>query len=207
MRVNTDELERQAAALRYISARLCDIEDTVQQISHVLCRERFGEMFRSPLNIMARTIGNRTDEMNRMSAALQQISAIYERTERQIVDEAEHANVHHEHSLAGLIMIPKIPFWVNWTTEPTHPRYIPISRDPGEDLQIVDGLPTVDDLDWAETAQAFDGLRDALIGVHRAGFNMPVERPVFEPIHIPQAPPAHTNPDPAGMIDWTPWDV
>ena len=79
MRVNTDELERQAAALRYISARLCDIEDTVQQISHVLCRERFGEMFRSPLNIMARTIGNRTDEMNRMSAALQ-ISAIYERT-------------------------------------------------------------------------------------------------------------------------------
>ena len=141
MRVNTDELERQAAALRYISARLCDIEDTVQQISHVLCRERFGEMFRSPLNIMARTIGNRTDEMNRMSAALQQISAIYERTERQIVDEAEHANVHHAHSLAGLIMIPSVPFWVNWTTEPTHPRYIPIVPDPGEDLQIVDGLP------------------------------------------------------------------
>ena len=227
MRVNTDELDRQASALRYLSARLSEIGDTVQHISHVLCRERFGEMFRSPLNAMARSIGGRTDEMNRLSSALSQISEIYARTEREIVDEAEHANVHHEHSQPGLIAFSVLPPWATWTTEPTNPWYLPIVPDPAEDVQVVDGLPTVDDLGWSETiVQAFEELgpehtgrtpeineemqhllQDAIDSMRGRGYNPPADLPAFEPIHLPDGPPAHTNPDPAGMIDWTPLDI
>lgn len=209
MKVNTDELNRQAMELRRIAARINDIEDSVQRVSRVLSRERFGERFRSPLNSMARTITGRAEELNRMSSALQQISALYEGAETRIIDEAEHANVHYEHDLFGFITIPSILDRVLWNTQPVYPRPIPVRPNLAEDVLVVDGLPTLDDIGWEEavesvfdtpdegphcnvipipgseiTDQMRDALRDAVIRQPGTGYIPPVEIPVPTPIDV-----------------------
>lgn len=108
MKVNTDELERQAAELQNVASRINDIQDSVLRIARNLAREQFGERFRYPLNNAAASIGKRSDEMKRMRTALRQIAQLYERTEGRIVDEAEHASVHHPQNGVGAIPIPGI---------------------------------------------------------------------------------------------------
>lgn len=223
MRVNTDELNSQAAELRRIAERISDIDDTVRYVTRALCRERFGERFQSPLNNMAGSITRQTEDLIRMSSVLQQISAIYEKTEGRIVDEAEHANVHHEHISPALFSIPSMVFW---TTRPTHPRYNPITLEAGDDMLVVNGLPAADDLGWEDVIaglsdtpdtghhdparemadEALDALRDTSGNRHGRGYIPPVEIPVFEPIEIPLVPTSHADPDTTGLIDWTDWD-
>ena len=126
MKVNTDELNRQADQLRYIAYRLSDIEDSVLQISRSLSRERFGERFRMPLWQAARSIDNRSDELRRMTSALNQIARLYERTETGIVDEADHAVIHHPQWITGIIPIPRI-IPIPWMPP------IPVPHWPGRD--------------------------------------------------------------------------
>lgn len=212
MKVNTDELNRQAAELRRISARINDIEDALQRVNRGLCRERFGEKFRSPLDAMARTIAGRMDELNRMSTALLQISTLYERTENRILDEAEHANVHYDHELLTLIPIPTNWFYPMWYTRRSHYRYNLIHADPVEDVMVVNGLPTLNDIGWEAagepmfdnsgeashnnaiptpeiTEQMLDVLWDEAAEMferlHGRGYNPPGELPDFEPINLP----------------------
>lgn len=108
MRVNTDELNRQASELRRVSGQLSDLQDSVLRISRSLCRESVGERFLFPLMDAARAIGNRTDDLGKMRRALQQIARSYEMAEMRIVDEAEHASVHHEQTFFSPIRIPQI---------------------------------------------------------------------------------------------------
>ena len=120
MRVNTDELEQQAMEIRRIAARLNDIESSVFRVSRILNRERFGERFRSPLVSAAGSIMRRSDELSKMSAALLQISQLYEKTETGIMDEAEHANVHYDFMPIGIIRLP------DWIIRPIGPHPRPI---------------------------------------------------------------------------------
>lgn len=223
MRVNTDELNRQAAELKCIAARINDIEDTVLWVSQELRRECFGEQFRPPLYNMAVSIASRAEELSRMSSALKQISVLYEKAEGRVVDEAEHANVHYDRETPTLITIPGIWQRFQWQTRPTNPYYIHLPTDPAEDVQVVDGLPTLDDIGWEDVVERVgdnsnegshpnpgpditDALRDAVNGrfdaEHGRGYIPPVELPGFDPIRISQ-----NSADQSGLIDWTPWDA
>lgn len=108
MRVNTDELQRQADELQAVARRLNDIQDSVLRIARNLGREQFGERFRYPLNSAAASVGRRSEELRRMRSALRQISQLYERTETGIVEEAEHASVHYQQNGIGSVSIPDI---------------------------------------------------------------------------------------------------
>lgn len=106
MKVNTDELQRQAAQLRNLSVRLNNIQDSVLQVSRVLSQESIGEKFRQPLRKAAENINRRSAELDRMRAALRQIAQMYEETELRIVDETEHATVRYPDSIVGEIHLP-----------------------------------------------------------------------------------------------------
>lgn len=108
MRVNTDELQRQADELQAVARRINDIQDSVLRITRNLCREQFGERFRYPLNQAAASVGRRSEDLRRMRTALQQISRHYEVTETRITDEAEHASVHYEQNGIGSLPIPDV---------------------------------------------------------------------------------------------------
>lgn len=108
MRVNTDELTRQAYQLRSVANRLNDIQDSVLRIARNLSRESVGERFYPSLRQAANAIGERSDDLRKMRAALSQISRLYEKSEGQIIDEAQHAAVHYEQRPTGVISIPRI---------------------------------------------------------------------------------------------------
>ncbi|MBQ6839675.1 MAG: hypothetical protein IJO45_03175 [Oscillospiraceae bacterium] len=108
MKVNTAELNRQAAQLRSAARRMGDIQESVLRITRVLSQQSVGEKFRQPLNAAARSIVSRETELMRMGAALNQIADLYEQTELRIVDEAEHATVRYPHLIVGEIHVPTI---------------------------------------------------------------------------------------------------
>lgn len=125
MRVNTDELQRQADELQAVASRMNDIQDSVLRIARNLGREQFGERFRYPLNSAAASVGKRSEELRRMRSALQQISRLYERTETGIVEEAEHASVHHQQNGIGSISIPDIQGIINDAVNIVGPGGVP----------------------------------------------------------------------------------
>lgn len=106
MRVKTDELARQADELHSMAYRLNDIQDTVLRITRNLSLESVGEKFRPKLQLAARAIGERSDELRRMRVALNQIAQLYERCEMTVLDEADHAVVHHDHRVIRGVRIP-----------------------------------------------------------------------------------------------------
>lgn len=108
MKVNTGELERQASELQAVAGKVNDIQDSVLRIMRNLSRQQFGERFVLPLTSAAMSVSRRSDELKSMRNALRQIAQLYERTEMNIKDEAEHATVHHEQSNIGSVPIPDI---------------------------------------------------------------------------------------------------
>lgn len=117
MRVNTEELQRQADELLRVAGRVNDIQDSVLRIARNLGREKFGEDFRTPLNGAAAALGRRSEDLRKMRGALQQISRLYERAEMNATDEAEHAAIHHRHSEIGSVSIPDIQGGSGWSID------------------------------------------------------------------------------------------
>jgi hypothetical protein len=107
MKVNTEELNRQASQLRRLAQRLNDLQDSVLRITRNLARESVGERFLPALTSAAQEIGKRSDDMGQMRRALQQIAEMYETAEMRIVDEAEHAIAVPAFGLIRQIRIPR----------------------------------------------------------------------------------------------------
>lgn len=108
MKVNTDELVRQASQLQNAARRLSDIQDSVARIAINMSRESEGERFRRSLLAAIASIGRRNDEVKMLRTALNQIAEAYERSEVQIVDEAQNAAVHYLTDIVGRIALPPI---------------------------------------------------------------------------------------------------
>lgn len=187
MKVNTVELDLQSMALRLAAARINEIQSTVLQVSRRLRSERFGERFVGPLNAAVASIDNRGDEINGLRIALQQIASAYEKAEAHIVDEAEHASIHHEFLASGMITLPA---GIIYPVLPVPNPGMPI----GVQEAVIDAAAGLGETVWdsirhmAEYGQgAGEGLGD-IIGTGNLAEN------------------AENILGGAGVIDWTPWD-
>lgn len=111
MRVNTDELERQAANLNNQMRQLYELQDSVLRIARNLSRESATESFDASLRSAAHAIEQNCRDLGQLRMALLQIASLYERSENRIVDEAEAAAVHNEHSDYTIMPLPGINDW------------------------------------------------------------------------------------------------
>ena len=106
MRVDTDELDRQAEELRKIASRLDEIHDSVLRVARELRREAVGEGFYRPLRGSAISIADRIADVKKMRTALDQIGQLYDHSETMIVEETQGAVIHHALQAVGRIDIP-----------------------------------------------------------------------------------------------------
>lgn len=187
MKVNTQRLEEQAAQLRYISHTVSGIQESVLRTSRMLSRESIGAAFRNPIRKVAGDLENRAEELMKMSRVLQDIAGIYERTERDIVDESEHANIHHGILPTGLIPIPPLPTNI-FDPRQDYPRP-DISPDFPEGYEDV----------WNSWSDDTSPIGDWTSVLRQ-----------FQPVGNQNTPEVRENPnqpgDVSGGIDWTPWD-
>lgn len=235
MKVNTQRLEEQANELREISYRMRAIQDSVLHTAQVLSRQQFGEQFRRPIRSAAGKVESRSDDLMKLSRALEQIARLYERTEQDIVDETQSANLHFEFFRPGVIPIFPFPVFPLPVPEPA-PRptppsdwfWIPREGEPEEPADSV--WDTIEALFRAIIPLGPGGRPETVIPP--IGDLIPPEDPESRVEDIvdalpdfPTPPSGGTDPDlaaeaivrqipttwgtggyPDGLIDWTPWD-
>lgn len=109
MKVNTEALTQQTLTLRSAATRLCDIQDTVRQITGRLGRETVGEKFVPSLSRAGMDILARSGELRQMSVALEQIAQLLTQCEQNIADEAEGARHHFVRHLPVPCRILRLP--------------------------------------------------------------------------------------------------
>lgn len=182
MKVNTQRLEEQAGLLRGLSHSVSGIQDSVLRTVRSLSRESIGEEFRIPILALAASVENRAEELMRMGRVLQDIARIYERSEQEVLDEADHANIHHPHFGTGAIPIPDFP------------RFI---LNPG-------------DISGAGTQNGgTDASGDDWSGWDIAGWDTVLRQFRTPEPDDTAGTPGSTDgipAEPMGGIDWTPWD-
>lgn len=109
MRVNTDELLRQATQFHSVIGVAAEARETVLRVARALAREESLEGLTPHLNGIAQRIGDEARDLARLQTALEQIAEAYTATENRVLDRAENNTAVYPIFRPGLIPMPRLP--------------------------------------------------------------------------------------------------
>lgn len=123
MKVNTDELLRQAEQFRSVINAMTEVGETIEHIAASLDRESGTRRFRPALMSVARQVTEQSRDVAMLQRALNQIAECYGTTETRITDRATGDAVRHSWQITRMHDMKELTraLWVESADAPQGP--------------------------------------------------------------------------------------